>query len=280
MRLTIFSAVASVLLAAALLAVFLLEDSVLAAAQAADSAADVLVAIGLVFAVVIARRPADGSHHFGHGQAEPVAALVAAFVAAQLGLEVLQAAVTALRGDALEGLSAWAAIVFATKVAVKAGVALFAFRYRRTSAALDALAIDARNDVLVGCVAIVGFFAINSGFGRVDAVLALGVGLFVVVSAIALAARSIHLLMGAAPENDQLEQLRAMANGVEGVAMVEELRARVTGSGIAVSVVVQVESELSVSHAHSIADSVESALVADEDVFSAEVHVHPDDGVD
>ncbi len=275
MKLTITSAIASVVLALALLAVFLAEGSVLAAAQAADSAADVLVAVALVIALVVGRQPADRNHHYGHGQAEPVAALAAAFVAAQLGIEVLHAAINALRGDPLAVLSGWAALVFAAKVVIKTGVAVFAFSHRKDSAALDALAIDARNDVLVGAVALVGYIVINRGYGRIDSYLALAVGALIITSAIALAVRSIHTLMGAAPDDEQLHEFREMARAIDGVIEVEDLRARTSGDGISASLVICVDDNLTVAAAHAIADSVEQALKKNATVTDVEVHVHP-----
>ncbi|HTJ85475.1 MAG TPA: cation diffusion facilitator family transporter, partial [Polyangiaceae bacterium] len=174
----------SVVLATSLLVVFFVFGSELALAQAADSISDVLTGLLLAWAARTARQPPDDEHPLGHARAEPIAALVVAVFAGILATEVGRSAVTALLSGASATFDWPVAIVFAAKVVFKLGIARAASRLLAAhgSPVLDALRVDARNDALVGSVALAGFGLARAGLPAVDPVLAVGVAVYVAFS--------------------------------------------------------------------------------------------------
>jgi cation diffusion facilitator family transporter len=269
------STLGSVALAAGLLAVHVAFESHLALAQAADSLSDVFTATALLFSMRIALAPPDASHPTGHQRAEPIAALVAAVLAGVLAVEVLRDAVTAILTGAVPELGWPLVAMFAVKVVFKSGIALAAAAQnrRRASPAVGALAVDARMDVAVGLLAVVGYFAALFGRPGLDAWLAVPVALWIGWSGIALASENIKLLMGQAPPESRRGELMAAACEVPGVRSVHNLVARYHGTELDVLLHVVVDPELTVRAAHDIGHAVEARLLAEDDVCQAIAHV-------
>ena len=265
----------SLLLFVALVAVFTVYASRLALAQAADSFSDVFTAIALLVSMRIAAQPPDETHPLGHQRAEPIAALVAAVIAGVLAVEVFRDAVQALLTGAEPEMGFPLLVVFGVKLSIKAAI-VFAARARQRlqpSPALNALRVDAQNDVAVGAVAVVGFFAARYGWLGLDAWLALPVALWIGWSGFDLARENIRLLMGEAPPSARRHELTSIAGSVPGVISVHNLRARFHGAELDVLLDVVVDADLSLRKAHDIGHAVELRLIDEEDVCHVLVHV-------
>lgn len=274
-RITAWSIAIGFVLAIPLLVVHFVYDSQLALAQAADSITDAVTASAFLYSLRVAVRPADADHPGGHHRAEPIAALLAAVLAGVLAVEVFREAVRALGGDARPQMEWSLAAVFMVKLTAKTGLSLTARRAQRTHAspALRVLEVDARNDVLVGFVALVGFFGARYGSPGWDAWLALPIACWIAASGVGLASGNIRLLMGEAPPPERQNDLLRIAGGVPGVESTHDLSARYDGSQLDVSLHIVVDERLSLRRAHDIAEAVEARLMAEPDVLMAMVHV-------
>lgn len=279
-RIVLASTLASAGLLVGLVAAYVVYDSRLALAQAADSLADVFTATALLVSIRIAAQPADREHPLGHQRAEPIAALMAAVIAGVLAVEVLRDAIGALVGGVQPRLDLPLLAIFATKALIKVAIAAAAkARHREDpSPALDAVFVDARNDVLVGLVAIVGFFAARWSWPSLDAWFAIPVGLYVGWAGFDLARENIKLLMGEAPPEARREDLVEVARAVPGVRSVHDLRARYHGLELDVLLHVVVDPALTVRRAHDIGQAVEARLIAEDDVCHAVVHLDVEPG--
>lgn len=276
-RLTYASVAGSLVAAVALVAVHVIFRSQLALAQAADSIADMLAGVALAWAVRQSAQPPDDDHPLGHAHAEPIAALVVAVLAGVLAVEVLRAAVVAILGEAEPDLGWPVVAVFGAKVIFKATILGLAHRAlrRRQNPALDALRVDARNDVLVGGVAIAGFALARLHMPALDAWLAIGIAIYVALSGVRLARQNVALLMGAAAPAARREELVRLASGIEGVRAIDDLVATWSGAGLHVHVEIAVDRALPLLEAHAIGHAVEQRMAEEEDVSRAIVHVGP-----
>lgn len=222
----------SALLVAGLYLGFWLFGSQLALAQAADSFMDVFTASVLAYTLGISALPRDDNHPFGHSRAQPIGALVAAVMAGILAIEVGRSSVEALiTGHRPE--SDWLLVAaFGSKTVIKLAVMLMArsLGSRQASPAMDALRVDARNDVLVSLLAIAGFFGVRHGLPVLDSALAIPVALWIGWSGLGLARENIRLLMGEAPPQQRQDALRALAGQVPGVVNAHDLRAHFVGT--------------------------------------------------
>jgi cation diffusion facilitator family transporter len=277
-RITAANVVASIALAVPLTHVALEYGSKLALAQAADSVTDSLTAAAFLFSLRVGARPADADHPRGHHRAEPIAALVAAVLAGVLAVEVFREALAALLSDARPVMAWPLATVIAVKAVFKSGFMVLARSHyqRNGSPALHALEIDARNDSLVGILALVGFFAARYGSPGWDAWLAMPLALWIGAAGVGLAQENIRFLMGEAPPQRRQDALAEIARTVAGVQSTHELTARYDGTQIDVSLHIVVDETLTVRQAHDIAEAVEARLMQEDDVLVAIVHVDVD----
>lgn len=276
-RLTYASILGSFVLAIALVLVHVVFQSQIALAQAADSIADMLSGGALAWAVRQASQPADEDHPLGHARAEPLAALVVAVLAGVLAVEVLRNAVMAIVSGAEAELDWPVAAVFAAKVAFKSVIVGLSTRAlaRRANPALDALRVDARNDLLVGGLALVGFALARWKMPAVDSWLAVAMAIYVGLSGLRLARENVGLVMGEAAPGARRDELAALAAKVEGVAGIDDLIATWSGASLHVQADIAVDPRLSVRDAHEIAHAVEAHLSREPDVARVVVHIGP-----
>ena len=276
-RLTLVSSLGSLLLAAALFWVHRVFHSQLALAQAADSLFDMVGGVALVWALHVSTRPADPEHPQGHSLAQPIAALVVAVLAGVLAGEVLHSAFTALFSVARPALAWPVAVVFGAKVVFKVAVVALASQFvaRRRSPALAALRMDARNDVLVGSLALLGLILERAGLPRVDPALALGVAVYIAYAGLRLGRENASLLMGESASPARRQQLAALARSVPGVQAAGSVVAVWRGSLLHVQLSIAVDSSLTLRAAHDIGHAVEQRLLAEPDVGHVVAHVEP-----
>lgn len=267
----------SLVLTAALFAVYLISRSQIALAQATDSVSDALGGAILLWAVYAGLRPADEDHPGGHGRAGSIAALIVAVLTAVLAAEVLRSAISALLSGARPDLDGYAAAVFAIKVLFKALIAALAGRglRRERSAALTALRVDARNDMLAGLLALLGFAVARAGLPRIDAGMAVGFALYIAYSGLRLGRENASLLLGESASKERRELLVHKAREVQGVLGARDVVAIWQGPQLRVELTIQVSGSVALSQAHAIGHAVERLLLQAPDVGEVRVHVEP-----
>lgn len=267
------SAAASLLFAAVLGFLASRLSSELALAQASDSLVDVVGAVVLSWAVVLGQAPRDPGHPMGHSRAEALGALGIASLSTLLAFEVGQSAVLALVSGQPPKLRGILLVAFVGKAALK--VVIWYFARGGTTPALRALAVDARNDIGVGLVAVVGFLAARYGLPALDAWLTLPLALWIGWAGVGLARENVELLMGSAPSLERQARLLELASSLPGVSVARDLRAQFLGHRLAVQVEVGVMPQLTVRQGYELAESVRRVLEAEADVLSASVLVAP-----
>jgi ferrous-iron efflux pump FieF len=197
-----------------------------------------------------------------------------------LAIEVGRSAVVSLASGAQVDFDWPVAAVFAAKVVFKLGVAQVSGTLHRAhgSPVLDALRVDARNDAVVGSVALVGFGLVRAGLPSVDPVLAIGVAIYVAASSMRLAITSVNMLLGTSAPVARRDALSALVVGIPQVAGVAKLVAISHAASLHVEVDLLVDSALSLGEAHDVAHAVEARLRAEDDVAHVVVHVTPASG--
>lgn len=273
-RLTFASLILSAIFFAGLAFAAEVYESSMALAQAADSLFDMAGAVVLYVAVRIARSPRDEGHPMGHSRAEPLGALFVAALSAVLAFEVGSDAFSALSGGVRVRLERPLLAWFAVKAVVKA--VIWALSGGKGSA-LRALHVDARNDVAVGLLAVLGFFLAKHGLPALDAWFALPVALWIGYSGFGLAKENVGQLMGEAPPKQRQRELVSLAGSVEGVLDAHDLTAQYLGSALSVHVHLGVSSALTLREAHDLGEVVRQRLLLEPDVSHCTVHLDPVD---
>lgn len=228
----------------------------------------------------VASRPPDANHPYGHGKAEPLAALsVGVFVfaaATWVGVHAVHEIITPHRGPHWATLPLLAGIV-GTKI-------WFSRRMRDAgeaagSTALDAEALHHYSDAVTSGAAFVGITVAvigGEGYEAADdwaALFACGV---IAVNGIAMFRRALSDVMDTAVPEDFEKEIRALALAVPGVQALDKVRVRKSGLSYLVDIQIRVDGQLTVTAGHDIAHAVKDALLAsDLRVSDVSVHVEP-----
>jgi cation diffusion facilitator family transporter len=257
----------------------ILGSSAALVADAVESMTDMAGSLAVWGGLKLSARPPDADHPYGHGKAEPLTALAVAIMIFGAGLGICIEAIRQIRTPhhAPEPYTLW---VLITVVVIKELLYQAASRVGRAadSSAVLADAWHHRSDALTSIAAAIGITAAlwgGPGWEPADdwaALVATGVIFF---NAARLGLAPLHELMDAAPA-DLVEQARAAAARVGGVAGVEKVFARKSGGGYWVDMHVEVDPHLPVRDAHRIAHDVKDRVRADlPRVIDVLVHIEP-----
>ncbi|MBI2881816.1 MAG: cation transporter [Candidatus Tectomicrobia bacterium] len=254
-----------------------LTGSLAVLSDALNSLTDIFGSLAVLICVRVGAKAADANHPFGHGRAEPVAALIIAILAGVMGFEMMKLGAQNLwtREAIARG---WVAVLaLSITMLTKGGMALYLHREgrRADSPALAASATDSKNDVLVSAVALAGVLGNSLGWVRLDALAAFLIGLWIIRTGFRIGMKNIGYLMGKEPEEKWVEEIRRTALAVPGVKGVHDLRAHYVGNLIHAEIHVEIRPDLAAKEAHDIAVDVHQAVEKLPRVGEAFIHLDP-----
>lgn len=244
-----------------------------------ESGADVFASGLVLIGLILAARPADDNHPYGHGRVETLAGLLLGFFLFCAGVLI---AIHGLfgSGDAQVPHS-WAIIPLVISIFVKGGLVFVKYTHGRKigSSSLRADAANDGIDMLSGSVAL-GALSLTLWkpveFARADHYGAFAVGLIVIVTSVRIMREASLYLMDTMPDDESMARIRGVALGVADVKGVEKCYARKTGLKYHVDLHLEVDPEISVRASHVIGgrvrDRIREELPWVEDVL---IHVEP-----
>lgn len=278
------SVVAAVVLTGIKLGAGLSTESLGLLSEAAHSGLDLIAAFLTFLAVRVADRPADASHHYGHGKVESLSALAETMLLLITCFWIVSEAVDRLFFVTVEvNPTWWAFLVMGISIGVDISRAKMLGRVARKykSQALEADALHFSTDVWSSAVVIFGLFGVvlanrypaMSFLLKADALAALIVAIIVVGVSLRLGKRTIAVLLDSAPRK-LTEQITRVVSQVTGVQSCHNVRARFVGAQVFVDVHAVIDGEQSLSQAHALTEDIERAILAV--VPGADITVHPE----
>lgn len=174
----------------------------------ADAGSSVVTLIGFK----MANKPADRDHPFGHGRIEYIAAFIVSFLILLVGFELFKDSVAALHdGVAAPEFSNLSLVVLGISILTKCWLFLFNRKIGKTigSTALIATAKDSLNDcVATGAILVAAIVTkfISLPF-NLDAVMAIGVALFILWAGFNSARDTLNEILGGPPEEELVKEI-------------------------------------------------------------------------
>ena len=241
-----------------------MTGSVSVLASLVDSAMDAGASLVNLFAVHWSLMPPDREHRFGHGKAQALAALgQAVLIAGSAGFLAVQAVDRLLHPRPLDALGIGFAVI---AIAIAATLALLAFQrhvIRLTrSPAIKADALHYATDLATNLATMVALVLAWAGWPGGDPVFGLGIGAYVLYSAVQIGREAVHLLMDRELPEDQRRHIVELAAAVPGVRGVHGLRTRQSGQSAIVQLHLELDDEMPLSGAHRVASDAEAAIRA------------------
>lgn len=259
------------------LAAYFMSGVIALLAEALHTLADIFVSGFLLIAARFSRRAADGTHMFGYGRAQNIAALVVATLFITFTcFELLREAVPRLF---LHGKPSYQNIplavgVLLVSIATAAYPLLRILRQKTRGAAAKALFMELINDELGLLAALAGTLIAASGFPIADPLAAIAVAAIIAVNASRLFRENASTLLGKAPPEEFFATLRSMALSVPGVADVHNIRAEYVGpETVHADLHIRVAPTLTVVEAHAIAVAVDALMETVMGQGMCQVHV-------
>lgn len=242
-----------------------------------DSVLDAAASLINLFAVRQSLQPPDAEHRFGHGKAEPLAALgQAAFICGSALFLLVEATHRLIAPvEVVSGSLGIAVMVFS----IAATLCLVIFqRYvvkRTNSLAISADSLHYKGDILMNCAVIVALvLSVNLGWVHADPIFGLCIAAYIVYSAWLIGRGALNMLMDRELPDEERKKIEDVIVAHPEVLGIHDLRTRASGRQIFIQCHIEMDGTLSLWDAHEVADGIERQL---EEAFpGAEVILHED----
>lgn len=274
--------ICNILLCGFKIAVGLISGSISIVADGLNNLADMGSAVITMIGFRLANKPADQDHPFGHGRLEYISAFIIAVLILIVGFELLTSSVKILiSGEAAPLFSVAAIIVLAASIVVK----LWLFFFNRKlgvmidSSALIATAKDSLNDCIsTGAILLTAIITrfVNVPF-NLDAVMAIGVALFILWSGYTSAKDTIDEMLGGPPSAEVVKEIEESIMSFEGFVGIHDLIVHNYGPGRQfASVHVEVPQNIDIVACHEQIDLCEK-FVGEKTGVNLVIHMDPID---
>ena len=242
-----------------------------------DSLLDVVASLVNLVAVRHALTPPDREHRFGHGKAEPLAALgQAAFIAGSAVFLLFEAVHRLYEPRAVMHSDVGIGVMVFAIVLTFALTRYQAFVVRKTgSLAIQADSLHYLGDLLVNVSVIVALLLVSQlGWVHADPLIGLGIVAYIVFNAWRIARGAFDMLMDRELPDDERQRIREIALAHPEVRDLHDLRTRASGPKLFIQLHLELDGGMSLSRAHEISDRVEAEIAA---AFpGAEILIHQD----
>lgn len=249
-------------------------------ADGIESFSDVFSSLTVYLGLRFAIKPPDKEHPYGHGKAEPIAAVIVSLALAVAGISIAVESISLIRTPhpLPKAYTLWVLLgVMAVKILLSRSVSSVAESIQST-----AVQGDARNhfsDAITSAFAFVGIsFALLTKQASADDWAALCASPVILFNAWRQLRPPMAELIDTVPPPDIEQHVREAAASVAGVIGLEKCFVRKVGFQYYVDLHVVVKGDLTVRAGHKISHEVEDRILAKVDrVAKVLVHVEPEE---
>ncbi|HAK05713.1 MAG TPA: cation-efflux pump [Spartobacteria bacterium] len=279
-RVALFGMIVNLIFAAAKIVGGLLGNAYVLIADGIESALDIVGSFIIWSGLKFAARPPDETHPYGHGKAEPIAAVVVALgvlaAAAGLAIESVREILTPHHGPAPFTLA-----ILIVVIVVKEILYRYVNRIGRhvESTAVQTDAWHHRSDALTSAAAFIGISIAligSEGWQSADDWAALFACAVIGANGVRLLGPAFYEIMDTAPRGEIVDLVRKAAASVPGVVEIDKSFVRKMGVSFYVDLHVKVDGSISVREGHHIAHEVKRAIQqTDPRIADVLVHIEP-----
>ncbi len=259
------------------------------AAMVADgihSLSDLLSDIVVLVFTHISSKGKDKNHSFGHGKFETLATLIVSVILVAVGAKLMADGVASIigvmNGNSIPlpgSIALWAAIgsIIIKEILYHATIRT---ARRTNSPVVLANAWHHRSDALssIGALAgIAGAMILGEKWTILDPIASCCISIAIIVVAVKMSLPSLAELLETSLPEEIEKDIISIANSVQGVENIHELKTRRNGISYIIDAHIVVDPHISVTEAHNIATDVENAL---KEKYGNEtqinIHIEPD----
>ncbi|CBJ44777.1 CDF family cation-efflux transporter FieF [Erwinia amylovora] len=261
------AAIAATVLASLLLIIKIFAwwytGSVSVLAALVDSLVDIAASLTNLLVVRYSLQPADAEHTFGHGKAESLAALAQSMFICGSALFLFLTGLQHLASP--EQMKAPLVGIVVTLTALVSTLILVTFQrwvVRHTrSQAIRADMLHYQSDVVMNGAILLALALSWYGFHRADALFALGIGCWILYSALRMGYDAVQALLDRALPVAEHQAIVDIVAAWPGVCGAHDIRTRQSGPTRFIQLHLEMDDHLPLCEAHQLADQVEQALL-------------------
>ncbi|HAD4221304.1 TPA_asm: CDF family cation-efflux pump FieF [Salmonella enterica subsp. enterica serovar Typhi str. CT18] len=264
-RLVSRAAIAATAMASALLLIKIFAwwytGSVSILAALVDSLVDIAASLTNLLVVRYSLQPADDEHTFGHGKAESLAALAQSMFISGSAL-FLTSIQNLIKPTPMNDPGVGIGV---TVIALICTIILVTFQrwvVRKTqSQAVRADMLHYQSDVMMNGAILIALGLSWYGWHRADALFALGIGIYILYSALRMGYEAVQSLLDRALPDAERQEIIDIVTSWPGVSGAHDLRTRQSGPTRFIQIHLEMEDNLPLVQAHFVADQVEQAIL-------------------
>ncbi|UCH11887.1 MAG: cation transporter [Candidatus Omnitrophota bacterium] len=237
-----------------------------------DGASNVIGIVG----ILIASRPADEEHPYGHRKYETLASIAISVLLFLISFNLAKAAVIRFIHPIVPEVTILSFTIMLFTITVNTIVFVYERKGSRKleSDVLFADSEHTRSDILISISVIFTLLAIRAGFPMIDTIVALAISILIAKSAVDILRASSRVLC------DRIavvsDKIRYIVMGIDGVKETHQIRTRGRMDDIHVDLHVLVDQSMDVEDAHHITEKIEERIKKTiKGVSDVIVHVEP-----
>ena len=255
----------------------MVTSSISITADAINNLCDAGSSIITIFGFKIAGKPADAKHPYGHARMEYVSGLIVSCLITAIGFDLLIGSVEKIIFPTETKYSLATVIILIISILAKLfqGLVYRAAGKAINSTSLIASSMDSINDVISTTVVVIGAIIGLTTNVMLDGYLGCAVALFVIYSGVKLIIETSDPLLGAAPDEELVEQLSEKIMSYDGVIGIHDLVVHNYGFGRCfASVHAEVPASTNIMISHDTIDNIEFDVL-DEMNIHLVIHLDP-----
>jgi cation diffusion facilitator family transporter len=247
-------------------------------ADGIESACDFVAIFSTIVALKLGRKPFDEKHPYGHGRAESLSALLVSLVILATGGWILSNSVHSLIDRNFQTPSMIAVAAAFLTIIIKEWLYRFTQKTGAllASPSLLAIAKDHRKDAITSISTLVGVVGAFFGIGFMDPLAAGLTSFFILHIGYETLRDAAHDLMDGSVSPDFIDEVTRLAESVERVEHVHDIRGRRSGQYMIIDLKLEMDPSMTVKESHDIASKVKR-LIFDgfPNVGDVMIHINP-----
>ncbi len=272
--------IGNLLLSALKITAGLISSSLAVVGDGIDSLSDVVTSMVTLYAAKAGAAPPDPEHPWGHGRVETIATKTLSLIIIMAGLQLLTMTAKKITGaDITDIPGKFALLASGISIIGKSALAAYKFHAGRIteSQMMHADAINMRNDILLSFVVLTGvFFTRILNLPILDIAAGFAVSIWIIISGIKVFLNTNTELMDSIDDKNVYCDVFQAAEMIQGISNPHRVRIRGLNSLYVIDMDVEVDGNLSVSEAHSLACSLEVEIRNRiKKVYDIMVHIEP-----
>lgn len=259
---TLIASTTAFILAVVKLIIGIFSGSVAVLASAIDSLLDVMISVFNFFALHQSEQPANQKFNYGYGKIQSLASLLEGTMIGISGLYILYEAIGKIisKEHILELPQTIGVMIFSLIVTAILVSFLHLMVKRSRNEVLQADLLHYKTDLFSNGAVLISLGVIYfTGWQSVDAILGIGVALYVMYGAWGVAKRGILNLLDRSVDEELLERIKLTLNQSP-ISSYHGLKSRISGNTLFLEVHLVFDENISLLEAHNISDEIEDNL--------------------